>query len=91
MSQIHFVHSLKSSSRKTMRDVSHEDFVVRWANFVKNNPDKWRVIHSDFINSQLLNSRAFLKKISLQKNGAKKIIELYSIKDVDGYKNLLRL
>ena len=89
MRQIHPVHSLKSSA-KTLRDSTHEDFVVRWANFVKNNPEKWRHTHTNFINGQILSARIFLDRLSQQKSGREKIIKLYSIKNIHGYKKLLR-
>ncbi|HIH31293.1 TPA: hypothetical protein HA235_01165 [Candidatus Woesearchaeota archaeon] len=74
-----------------MRDVSHADFVGRWANFVKDNPNKWRKFHNDFINSQIRSSRGFIERLSRQDNGKEKIVKLYSIKNLQGYKRLLRV
>ena len=73
-----------------MRDATHEGFIVRWANFVKNNPDKWRKIHTEFMNSQFKMNEDFLKRLSKEPNGREKIIKLYNIKNISGYKKLLK-
>ena len=73
-----------------MRDITHEDFVIRWAKFVRDNPNKWRKIHTEFINSQFKMNEDFLKRLSKEKDGKEKIIKLYSIKNVSGYKKLLK-
>ncbi len=74
-----------------MRDETHDDFIVRWANFVRNNPTKWRKFHTDFINAQIKMNREFLKRLSKQKDGPEKIIKLYGIKNNNGCRRLLRL
>ena len=73
-----------------MRDATHKGFVIRWAKFVRDNPDKWRKIHAEFINSQFKMNEDFLKRLSKEKNGKEKIIKLYNIKNVSGYKKLLK-
>lgn len=73
-----------------MRDITHDDFLVRWAKFVIDNPDKWRKLHTEFINSQFVIHNNFLKRLSKEKNGKEKIIELYKIKNVSGYNKLLK-
>ncbi|MGV8150211.1 MAG: hypothetical protein ACP5NV_00610 [Candidatus Woesearchaeota archaeon] len=72
-----------------MIDKTHEEFIDRWAIFVKNNPNKWQKTHADFINSQILHSQDFIKKLSKKRGGKQKIISLYNIKNIGGYKNLL--
>jgi len=72
-----------------MRDATHDDFVVRWANFVKNNPKKWQKKHTEFINAQFDMNRKFIKNILATPNGREKIIELYNIKNINGYSELL--
>jgi len=72
-----------------MTDKSHDEFVERWAKFVKNNPKNWQKTHSDFINAQFSLHKEFLKKLSKQKNGAQKIVQIYNIKNLNGYKKLL--
>lgn len=74
-----------------MRDETHDDFLVRWANFVKNNPKKWRKFHTQFINAQFESNRRFLKNLSKQKGGPEKIIKLYGIKNINGYRKLLKI
>ena len=62
--------------------------VEKWANFVKDNPD-WKHIHTEFINSQFMKTEEFIKRLLKQKNGVKKVIDLYKIKNVKGYDGLL--
>ena len=73
-----------------MRDKTHDDFVVRWANFVKDNPDKWQKKHAEFINAQIENHREFLKRLLKTPGGREKIIRLYGIKNLKGYNGLLQ-
>lgn len=72
-----------------MRDKTHMESVEKWAEFVRNNPGKWKKIHTEFINALFEKNEEFLKRLANQPNGKKKIIEIYNIKNVDGYKNLL--
>lgn len=64
--------------------------VERWARFVKNNPDKWKEQHTEFINAQFEKHRSFIKNLLKQKNGFEKIVELYGIKNVEEYKKILK-
>jgi hypothetical protein len=72
-----------------MRDKTHMEFVDKWAEFVKNNPDKWRKIHTEFINAQILMNKQFLERLKKTPGGRDKIIELYKIKNLKGYTKLL--
>ncbi len=72
-----------------MRDKTHTEFIEKWALFVKNNPNKWQKPHARLIDSQIIMHRDFLKRLSKEKNGREKIIKLYSIKNLKGYKQLL--
>ena len=67
---------------------THLDQVERWAEFVRNNPNKWKKIHVEFINSLFLNQQRVYKELSKTKEGKKKLIELYGIKNLDGYPSL---
>lgn len=67
---------------------THEDQIERWVKFMKENPTKWKKIHTQFINSLFLNQRRVYKELSKTKEGRKKLIELYGIKNLDGYPNL---
>jgi len=63
--------------------------VERWANFVKNNPDKWKKIHTEFINAQFEKHQKFVRKILSEKNGFEKLVEIYRIKNVEAYRKIL--
>ena len=60
---------------------SHQDQVEEWANFVKNNPDKWKAMHTKFINAQIKMANEALQRIGKQKNGKEKLVELFYIKN----------
>lgn len=68
----------------------HIEQVERWANFVKSNPDKWKKIHTEFINAQFEKHRAFIKKLLKQPDGFEKIVKLYDINNVERYRRILR-
>ena len=72
-----------------MRDKTHDEFVIKWAKYIVNNPKKWNSKHTKFINSQFEMHKEFLQKLKVTAGGRKKIIELYDIKNLDGYKLLL--
>lgn len=63
---------------------SHLDQVERWANFVRTNPE-WRKIHNEFINSLFASHERFLKRLLKSPGGRKKAIQLYRIKNKEGY------
>ena len=68
-----------------MRDKSHMESVERWANFVKNNPDKWKKYHTEFINAQYGMAQDFIKRLAKQPNGKEKIRKIYGINNPKGY------
>lgn len=72
-----------------MRDKSHEKHLEDWANYVKNNSD-WKKIHTKFINAQFEKANDFIKRLIKQKGGKEKLIKLYGIKNLNGYKQLLQ-
>ena len=63
-----------------MRDKTHIDQVERWARYVKENPDKWKLKIKSFINSQILMSRRFYKSLAQTEGGKDKIIKLRNLK-----------
>ncbi len=71
---------MKQTTKKEIK-TSHQDQVEAWANFVKNNPDKWKAQHTKFINAQIKMANEALKRIGKQKNGKEKLIELFYIKN----------
>ncbi|OGI15475.1 hypothetical protein A3K63_01435 [Candidatus Micrarchaeota archaeon RBG_16_49_10] len=67
---------------------THLDQIERWAEFVRNNPEKWRKIHTDFINSIFQNHRRVYKELAKTSEGRRKLIEIYEIKNIDGFPSL---
>jgi len=63
-----------------MRDKSHNEQIERWANYVKNNPDKWKVKFKEFIDSQILIARRFYKKLGETGEGREKLKLLKELK-----------
>lgn len=63
-----------------MRDKSHDEQITRWAEFVRDNPNKWKIKHKEFIDSQILMARRFYKKLGENEEGRQKIIELRNIR-----------
>ncbi len=64
-----------------MRDITHNEQIIRWANHVKNNPDKWKSKIKDFIDSQIIISNRFYKNLSRTKRGKEKIRLLKNLKN----------
>jgi len=54
----------------------HLEQIERWAYFVKNNPDKWKKAHSEFINAIFENHYEFNKKLLKSPNGKEKLQQL---------------
>ncbi len=67
-----------------MRDQSHMDQIERWAHFVKDNPTKWKKIHTEFINALFQKNEEVIRRLLQQPKGKEKLIELYRIRNVDG-------
>ena len=63
----------------------HLEQVERWAHFVKDNPYKWKKIHTEFINSLFKKHYSFREKLLQTPNGKEKLQKLYSIKNKKGY------
>ncbi len=59
-----------------MRDKTHIEQIERWARYVKDNPDKWKSKIKPFLDSQIIMSRRFYKKLSETKKGIEKIKRL---------------
>ena len=71
-----------------MRDKTHQEVIERWAEFVKSNPE-WKKHQTEFINAQYCKFFRFIKELSKTKAGQKKLIEIYNIKNIKGYPDLL--
>ncbi len=64
-----------------MRDKTHLEQVERWALYVQKNPAKWKSKLKPFLDSQILMSRRFYKKLAKTNNGLEKIKLLRNIKN----------
>ena len=53
-------------------DRSREEQIIEWANYVRSHND-WKKIHTEFINSQFIKYKNFLKRILKTANGKKKL------------------
>ena len=73
-----------------MKDKTHYDQIERWAKFIKDNPKSWKTIHTKFINAQFEKAHRFINELSKTKEGQKKIVEIYNIKNIKGYPDLLK-
>ena len=67
---------------------SHLDQIERWAEFVRQNPSKWKKIHTKFINSLLENQKRVYNELVKSKAGREKIIRIYGIKNIAGFTSL---
>jgi hypothetical protein len=64
------------------------DQIERWALFMKNNPGKWKKIHTEFIDAQYDKAYAFYDRLAKTEGGKEKIIKIFGIKNLDGYPSL---
>ncbi len=64
-----------------MRDKTHSEQIERWARYVKENPGKWKSKIKPFLDSQIIMSRRFYKKLSETKQGSEKIKRLRELKN----------
>lgn len=59
-----------------MRNKTHAEQIERWAKFVRENPDKWKLKVKPFIDGQILMARRFYLKLSKTDGGKRKIMLL---------------
>lgn len=64
--------------------------IDRWIKFMKEHPNDWKKIHTEFINAQFVKSDAFIKRLLKEPNGKQRLINAYGIKNTKGYKELLK-
>ena len=57
--------------------IDHQEQIERWANFVKNNPTKWKKIHTEFINSIFDKHEQFKERMLKIPGGKEKLNKLY--------------
>ncbi len=69
-----------------MRDrKNHLEHIERWARFVRENPTRWKKVHTKFINALIHKNEQILQKIVQLPQGKEKIKELYQIQNLEGY------
>ena len=71
-----------------MRDKRHAEHIEQWARFVRGG-NGWKKVHTEFIDAQFQKAHAFIRRLAKQNGGKEKIIKLYDIKNIKGYKKLL--
>ncbi len=62
-----------------MRNKTHDEQVERWANFVKENPGKWKEKVKPFLDAQIEIARRFYKKLNSTEEGKKIARELLAL------------
>ena len=55
---------------------THIDQIERWANFVRENPRKWKEIHTEFINAIFKKHQQVVERLKKTKEGKDKLREL---------------
>ena len=73
-----------------MRDKTHDDFIERWATFVREHPTEWQKHHTAFINAQFEIAWGFIGRLAKQPSGKEKIKKIYNITNSKAYPQLLR-
>ncbi len=63
--------------------------IDRWVKYIKDNPDKWKKIHTKFINAQFSKTYKFIERLLKEPKGREKVIDAYGIKNLSGYAELL--
>jgi len=64
---------------------SHKEQIERWAQFVRQNPDGWKKIHTKFINAIFEKHQQFINKMLETPLGKEKLDKLYGRKNKAGY------
>lgn len=62
--------------------------IDRWVLYMREHPAGWKKVHTEFINAQFEKSRAFIRRLLKEPNGKEKVINIYDIKNLEGYKGL---
>ena len=76
------------NDRNPMRDPTHADQIERWVEYMKSNPD-WKKVHTQFINAQFEMAYRFIEKLAQTEEGQRRLVEIYGIKNLKGYPQLL--
>lgn len=65
--------------------------IDRWIEYMRKNPKTWKKVHTEFINAQFERAYAFMERLLEEPDGKERMIAAYGIKNIAGYKNLLKL
>jgi hypothetical protein len=63
--------------------------IDRWIKYMKEHPDTWKSVHSEFIDAQFLKASEFMERLLKSPGGRKKLIDAYGIKNLKGYEGIL--
>ena len=66
-----------------MRDKTHIEQIERWANYVKQNPDRWKSKLKPFLDSQIIIARRFYKKLAETTDGRIKLEKIKRLKNLN--------
>ncbi len=58
---------------------THDDQIERWAHFVRDNPTKWKKIHTEFIDAIFDKHEQFKERLRKTPGGKEKLKKLYSL------------
>ncbi len=64
---------------------SHSEQVIRWAQYVREHPNEWKIHHSSLINAFFDKHNQVLNRLLQLPHGKEKIRELYKIKNEKAY------
>lgn len=59
---------------------SHLEQIERWANFVRDNPGRWKKIHTEFIDAIFAKQEEIYERLSKTPEGREKIRKLAEMK-----------
>ncbi|MEM3112917.1 MAG: hypothetical protein QXH60_03005 [Candidatus Pacearchaeota archaeon] len=57
----------------------HKEQIIRWANFVRENPEEWKKHLKPFLDAQIIIAQRFYKNLSKSEEGREKIKLLKAI------------
>ncbi len=60
---------------------SHMEQVERWARFVRDNPTKWKRVHTEFINAIFDKEKQFRERLLLMPEGKEKLAKLQKMRN----------
>ena len=64
----------------SIRDPSHAEQIVRWAKYVKENPDKWKSKVKPLIDGQIIMAKRFYENLLKTPKGREKLMKLRGVK-----------